>query len=62
MAKVRVKPAPGATVKLPGLPKHRNAIPAEGMEVERDMFIERLLMSGDLAEVTAETKRGGAAA
>lgn len=64
MTQIFVKPGPGCTVKVPGLPKHRNTVPPEGWLMEHDHFVERRLAAGDLvraeAPAPAKAERGAA--
>ncbi|MDA8049965.1 MAG: DUF2635 domain-containing protein [Rhodospirillales bacterium] len=57
MTRIRVRPAPGRRVRLPG----GKLLKAEGALVARDLFIERRLAAGDVVEVPeapAERVRG----
>jgi hypothetical protein len=59
--KIRVRPGPGRRVTLPqpaGQPKRvltEADTPAEGVELERDLYDYRRLACGDLVEVSALT-------
>jgi hypothetical protein len=44
---VYVKPREGGRIRMPD--RNFTVMPATGMLVERDMFYERLIISGDLA-------------
>lgn len=58
MARIYVKPAEGRRVRLPD----GSIIPAEGAEVEHDVFIRRRLADGDLVEATAPKSGKGSPA
>ncbi len=54
--RIFVRPAEGRRVRLPG---DGSPIPAEGMEVDRDIFVVRRLADGDLVEVTPKATGKG---
>ena len=58
MPSVTVKPAEGRRVRLPG---EQEPMANEWRDVERDVFVARRLLDGDLVEKPAAGKKGDAA-